>query len=217
MDRRQRRLKNASLVGGTLLAVLVLGLVIRLIHSFMANKPQQPQRTVENITLLRPPPPPPPPPQTPPPPPPKIEQQPLEQKQADPTPDKTPAPPQPQLGLDAAGSAGGDAFGLLARQGGADLVGTGGAVFAWYTDRLRTAISDRLTDDPRLHSKKFKVDVRVWITADGHIRQVRVTGSSGSEVLDAEISAALDSLGQLEQAPPIEMPQPVTLQIVGRS
>ena len=54
------------------------------------------------------------------------------------------APDQP-LGVDAEGSAGGDAFGLAARRGGADLIGgTGSAPYAWYTNRMRDEIKDRL-------------------------------------------------------------------------
>jgi periplasmic protein TonB len=215
MDRRQRWLKRAPVIGGVLLVVLLVSALAWFIHGFMAYKTQNPER-VQEVTLIRPPPPP-PPPETPPPPPPEKIQQPIEQKQPEPTPDKTPAPPQQQLGLDTTGTAGGDSFGLVARAGGSDLIGSGGAAFAWYTGKLKDAVSDRLTSDPKLHAQKFTVNVRLWIAADGHIKQVRLAGSSGNAAIDGEISAALRSMANLDEAPPIEMPQPITLQIVGRS
>lgn len=218
MDQRQRRpqwLRYLPVIVGATAVMVVIGVLVWLIRGFIASKPPQTQQVIQNITLVRPP----PPPETPPPPPPpKVEQQqPLEQKQAEPKPDNTPAPPQPQLGLDAAGTAGGDAFGLLARPGGTDLVGTGGAAFAYYTGKLRDAVSDLLASDGKLHSKKFTVDVRLWIAADGRIKQVRLVQGSGNQLIDQEIASALTSLGRLDEAPPIEMPQPITLQIVGHS
>jgi protein TonB len=212
--RRQRLVRRAPIAGGALFVALMVGALVWMIHSFMVNKQQQPQRNViQQITLVRPPP---PPPEPPPPTPEKVEQA-TEQKQPEPTPDNTPTPPQQQLGLDASGTAGSDSFGLVARPGGSDLVGTGGAAFAWYTGKLRDAVSDRLASDPKLHAKKFTVSVRIWIASDGQIKQVNLAGGSGSRDIDGEIAQVLDSLGRLDEAPPLEMPQPVTLQIVGRT
>lgn len=216
MDRRQQRARRMIVTASILLlAGLIFGLVW-LIRGFIGSNAQKPQR-VQEITLIRPPPPPPPPPEQPPPPPPEKVQQTIQQKEPEPTPDKEAPPPPAQLGLDAAGAAGGDSFGLVARQGGSDLIGSGGAAFAWYTGKIKDAVSDRLSADPKLRAKKFTVSVRVWIATDGQIKQIRLAGSSGNSAIDGEISAALGALGRLDQSPPLEMPQPVTLQIVGRS
>jgi len=214
MNRGNRWLKNAPVLGGAVLVMLLVFGLIWVIRGFMKSKVQRPERVVQTITVIRPPP---PPPETPPPPPPpeKIEQPLDQQKEPEPKPDNTPAPPQPQLGIDASGSAGGDAFGLLARPGGTDLVGSGGSVFAWYTGKIKDAVTQCLGDDTKLHAKKFTVNVRLWIGADGHIKQVRLVSGSGNHDLDGEISSALGALQSLDAAPPIEMPQPVTLQIVG--
>lgn len=214
MDRRQQRMRRVVWIGSTLFLLGLLAGLVWLIHGFMSTKAQQPVR-VQEITLVRPPPP--PPPQTPPPPPPPKVQQTIQQKEPEPTPDKQAPPPPQQLGLDATGAAGTDSFGLVARQGGSDLIGSGGAAFAWYTGKIKDAVSDRLTADPKLHAKKFTVSVRVWIATDGRIKQIRLAGSSGNSTIDGEISAALGTIGSLDTAPPLEMPQPVTLQIVGRS
>jgi protein TonB len=144
-----------------------------------------------------------------------VEQQ-IQQNQPEPTPDNTPAP-APNLGLDADGSAGGDAFGLAARRGGTDIAGSGGAVFAWYTSKLKDEVSDRLSSDTKLRGKKYSVGVRIWIESDGRIKDVRVVSGSGSHDLDGAIAADLTALGRLSQSPPLEMPQPVSLQIVSRS
>src|SRR5688500_11671398 len=105
----------------------------------MQKTPAGPKRQVAQVVQRarrQPPRPEPPPP--PPPPEEKIEE-PLEQETPEEAPpDESQAPEQ--LGLDAEGVAGGDSFGLAARKGGRDLVGTGGAAFAWYTSSLKDRI-----------------------------------------------------------------------------
>src|SRR5262245_46208573 len=106
----------------------------------MQDKKDEPKRQVAQVVkLIRPPPPPPEPP--PPPPPEEKIEEPLPQE----TPEDTPpddAPPAEQLGLDAAGVAGSDGFGLAARKGGRELGSGSGAIFGWYTGRLKDAIQD---------------------------------------------------------------------------
>src|SRR5271155_2850985 len=213
MVRRRRLRQLAPIIGGVVLVVLVATMLVWFIRSFMANKDQKPQRLVQNITVIRPPPP--PPPDVPPPPPEKIEQQ-IQQNQPEPTPDNAPAPSE-QLGLDAEGSAGGDAFGLAARKGGGDLIGSGGAAFAWYTGKLKDQVSQHLAGDARLRAKKFSVGVRVWIDPDGRIKEFKLSSGTGNRDLDGAIVAALSSLDRISEGPPLEMPQPVTLQIISRS
>jgi len=58
-----------------------------------------------------------------------------------------------------------------------------------------------------VHAKKFTVDVRLWI-ATGSVKQVRLANSSGSRDIDGGDPAALDSMGRLDEAPPIEIAQP---------
>lgn len=208
-----RKSKRVPMVGGVLL-VLLIGAAVWFIHKIVTNKDVRPPHVVENVTLIRPPP---PPEETPPPPPPpeKVEE-PLPQDEPPPAPDNAPAPSQ-QLGLDAEGTAGGDNFGLAARLGGSEITGTGGAVFAWYTGKLKSEVSDRLSSDNKLRGKKYTVAVRIWIEADGRIKDVRVVNGTGNHEIDSAIAADLVSLGRLSESPPLEMPQPVSLQIVSRS
>jgi len=214
MDRRRRWLKHAPALIGALVVVALIGVLVWFIHGFMANKAQKPERLIQNITVIRPPPPP-PEEKPPPPPPPEKAQQPIEQKEPEPTPDNAPAPPQ-QLGLDAAGGAGSDAFGLAARQGGADIAGSGGAIFAWYTNKLKDALTDCLSSDPKLRGKKYTGSLRVRLDGDGRIKDARLVGSTGSADVDGELAADAARC-RVAEAPPLEMPQPLTLQVVSRS
>ncbi len=211
--RRQRR--YASRLVGALFAVAAIFGFVWFVHTMLAAKSGKPERQIQTVQLIRPPPP--PPPDQPPPPPEKTEEQ-LPKDKPEPTPKDDQPPPAGPLGLDAQGSAGDDAFGLAARQGGADLVGGNGhAAFAWYTNRLKDAILEKLSADGRLGSKRFSLSVQVWIEADGRIKQVRLASTTGDGALDKAIEADLSSLARLSEAPPLEMPQPVSLKIVSRS
>jgi protein TonB len=213
MDRR-RALKYAPFAVGGLVLVLILVGVVLFIRAMLSGKEQKTQRVVQTITVIRPPPP--PPDQPPPPPPDKVEEQ-IPQNEPDPTPDNTPAPQQ-QLGIDAEGGAGGDAFGLAARKGGSDLVGTGGAVFAWYQKKIQTAISDRLSQDNCLHAKRFTLELRIQIQADGALRIEQVLQGTGDRQLDGCIAADLSGASvRVDEAPPIEFPRLASVKIVQRS
>jgi periplasmic protein TonB len=203
------------LLGGVFALVLIAGFVW-FVRTMMAAKSGKPDRQIQTVQIIRPPPPP-PPDQPPPPPPEKTEEQLPKDKPEEPPPDNSPPPAGP-LGLDAQGTAGEDAFGLAARAGGGDLVGGNGtAAFAWYTNRLRDAIRDKLAADGRIGSKRFSLSVLVWIEPDGRIRQVKPVSSTGDGALDKAIEADVNSIQKLSDSPPLEMPQPIRMQIVSRS
>jgi protein TonB len=208
VTRRYQRLIG----GGVVALILVVGFVW-FVRTMMASKTsKQSQRRVEIVQIIRPPPPPPPPEQ--PPPPEKLEQ-PLPKDEPEPAPKDESPPPLGPLGIDADASAGGDAFGLAARSGGSDLIGgTGNAAFAWYTNRLKEAVTERLSADSHIGTKRFSLSVRVWIEPDGRIKEVKLTSSTGNHDLDQRIEAALAQLTHLTEAPPLEMPQPISLKVV---
>ena len=210
-DPRNRRV--APLIGAALIGVLLIVGFVWFVQTMMASNTSKKERQIQTVQIIRPPPPPPDQP-PPPPPPPEKAPEPLPKDEPEPAPKDEPAPAQP-LGIDAAGSAGDDAFGLAARAGGSDLIGgTGNAVFAWYTNRLKDAVLERLTGDKRIGSKSYSVSVRVWIEADGRIKEVKLTTTTGNPDLDRRIETALISLSRLSDAPPLEMPQPINLKIV---
>jgi protein TonB len=200
--------------GGAVLFLLLLGAVF-LARTILSHKVAGPKPPVAQvIRIIRPPPPPPDQP-PPPPPPPKVEEQiPKE------TPDKTPDEPQPdvnqQLGLDAQGSAGGDDFGLAARHGGSDLIGSGSNPFGSYTSMVKEAILQILSDDQRVRKGSYSVVVRIWLARDGKVSRVALGQSSASRDQVTAIQQDLARVSRMAEAPPIEMPEPVTLRIVSK-
>jgi periplasmic protein TonB len=212
-DKRTQRRYLSRLGGGVFGLLLILGFVW-FVRTMMAGKTNKPPRQVQIVQLIRPPP---PPPDQPPPPPPEKTDEPLPKDVPEPTPNDEP-PPAESMGLDAQGSAGEDAFGFAARHGGSDLVGgNGSAAFAWYTNRIKDAVLDKLTGDPCVRSKKFSASARFWIAPDGRIKDVKLATSTGNHELDKCIEVALASMLRLSDAPPLEMPQPVTLKIMSHT
>lgn len=196
-------------------AVLLIAGLAWWVKGAVGGKAEKAKRSVQAVQVIRPPPPPPPPEEPPPPPPNQPEEQ-IPQNSPDPVPSDD-APPAEQLGLDADGSAGGDAFGLAARKGGRDLTGGGGAAFAWYTSLLKDQVLDKLSDLDSVRSRRFSIVVRVWVETDGAVRRATLVGSTGDGGVDKAIEAALERLGRLREGPPLEMPQPISLRIVSRN
>jgi periplasmic protein TonB len=210
----QRFRRLIPVLGGVLIVAVVVGALIWFIRG-MQEKPKSKRQVAQVIQLIRPPPPPPDQPPPPPPPPEEKIEEPLPQE----TPEDAPpddAPPAEQLGLDAEGVAGADGFGLAARKGGRDLLGTGGSAFAWYTSSLKDRILDELSDDERIRRGKYQVTVSVWLRNDGTVEQIKLRSTSGDLGLDRAIEARLQRMSRAPGAPPLEMPQPVTLRIVSK-
>jgi len=210
-DKRTVRRNVSRLAGGVFALFLILGFVW-FVQTMMAAKTSKPPRQVQVVQVIRPPPPPPPPDQ----PPPEKTDEPLPKDEPEPAPEQQPdqAPEQP-LGVDAEGSAGGDAFGLAARRGGSDLIGgTGTAPYAWYTNRMRDAIKDRLAAAPCTKSAKGSVSTRVVVAADGHVKQIKLTTSTGNVQVDECVDKVLASITTLGDAPPPGMPEQVNLRVV---
>lgn len=206
--------RMVPLLGGALIVGLVVFGLIWLIRD-MKKEPEQKRQVAQQIQLIRPPPPPPEQPPPPPPPPEEKIEEPLPQETPEDAPPEDAAQPE-QLGLDAEGVAGADGFGLAARRGGRDLVGTGGAAFAWYTSGLKERIFEMLTDDERIRRAKYQVTFSVWVRNDGSIEQIRFHSTSGDRALDQAIEQTLERVKRAPEAPPLEMPQPITFRIVSK-
>jgi periplasmic protein TonB len=206
--RRDKR-RLFSWLAGVMFAALMVGSFIWFVHVMMSAKGKKSQRVVQTIQVIRPPPP--PPPDQPPPPPPEKAAEPLPKDEPEPTPDQ---PADQPLGIDAEGSAGGDAFGLAARRGGADLLGSGNAPFAWYTNRMRDEIKDRLAAAACAKSEKGSLSTRIWVTTEGRVRQIKLLSTTGNSRIDACVEKTLESIGSLGSAPPPGMPEVVNLKVV---
>ena len=157
-----KKSNNRSIIV-TVLGVLVLGTVAVLFirHIVTGAVPQQ-KKVVQEVHLIRPPPPPPDEPPPPPPPPEeKVNVPDPQEKPEEPTPSNDP-PPSQNLGLDAEGGAGGDAFGLVGNKGGRDLVGSGpgGSVFQWYAGLLKNEILEQLSSNRKVRNGNFKTDFK---------------------------------------------------------
>jgi periplasmic protein TonB len=205
--------RHVPIIAGTVIVLLVASLLIWFVRGMLNSKPSGPTRAVEQkITMIRPT----PPPEAPPPPLPPEEkiEEPLEQQQPEQAPDTADAAPAEQLGLDADGAAGADGFGLAARKGGRDLVGSGTAPFKWYTNLIASRLQECLSDDERIRKGSYKANIKVRVAADGRLEIVDLVGSSGS----AEKDAAIRSLKKCNtgESRPLEMPQLATVQIVSR-
>jgi protein TonB len=212
-DKRTVR-RNVSRLAGAVFAILAIVGFIWFVRTMMGAQTGKKTRTVEVVQIIRPPPP--PPEQPPPPPPPEKAPEPLPKDVPEPQPEQQPdqAPQQP-LGIDAEGSAGGDAFGLAARAGGSDLIGGNGtAPYAWYTNRMRDVIKDKLAESPCAKSAKGSLSTRVVVGADGHVKQIKMTSTSGNAQLDQCVDKVLASITSLGDAPPPGMPEQVNLRLV---
>jgi protein TonB len=214
VEEKPRKHVWAIVIGGFAITTLGVG-AIALVRSYLQGTPAAPKQVIQEVHLIRPPP---PPPDLPPPPPPPPEEKvniPDPQDKPDPKQSDEP-PPSEQLGLDAEGSAGGDAFGLAAHKGGRDLLAEGGSAYAWYAGLLKNEILDQLNNEKRAHSGEYTVIVRVWVRADGTVDHVRIAQSSGNRDRDQAIETALSRISRLSQAPPADMPEPISLRIVSR-
>lgn len=209
---KKRRYLTLVLLG---LSVTLIGAgTFALMRNFLSSPPGTPQKLIQEIHLIRPPP---PPPDLPPPPPPPEEQ--VDVHEPVPKPDQTPSnepPPGEQLGLDAEGTAGGDAFGLVGNKGGRELIGQGGSAYVWYAGLVKNQILEQLNTEKQAHRGEYSLMVRVWVRSDGSIDRVRVIEGSGNRERDQAIEAALTRMGRLSQAPPADMPEPISLRIVSR-
>lgn len=213
MSARRQRFRHAPLLALITVVLIAGGGLFLLVRSFLHSTPAPTKPVVQEIRLIRPPP---PPPETPPPPP---EEKEVEVKTPDPPPDPTPSnePPPQQLGLDAEGGAGSDAFGLLGNKGGRDLLATGGSAYVFYAGLVKNEILEELQQERALRSGAFSADVRVWVRGDGTIERAHLAHSTGDHERDQAIERVLSHLGRLSQAPPPEMPQPMSFRIVNRA
>ena len=216
---RRHYLRYIPVLAGLFIVVAVMSVVVYLVMGFMHSKPATTKQFVQQITLLQPPPPPPPPVQKPPPP--EVKQE-VNVPKPDDTPKDTPDPADnlppidDNLGLDAAGGAGTDGFGLVGKKGGADLIGSGGGRFRWYINVIQSDISSALSDVEDIRKDRYTAVVRLWIGKGGEVNRVELVQSTGKHALDKKLQVALSDVRHISEAPPEELPQPIELRIHSR-
>ncbi len=212
-DQSALRRLAARILGGLAIALLIVGF-IWFVDKMMSMKSSKAERQVQNIQIIRPPPPPPPPPDQPPPPPPEKVEQPLPQDKPAPTPDEPDQQPPDTLANDGPATAGGDAFGMHQGAGGPLIGGTGTAPFAWYTTRMRDAIRERLSASPCIKAAKGSISTRIVVAADGHVKQINLTTSTGNPRVDECVEKALAGYTSVGTEPPRDMPEAVEMRVV---
>jgi len=214
IDKRAQR-RFASRIAGAVFGLLLVVGFVWFVRTMMAGKISKPNRQVQVVQIIRPPP---PPPDQPPPPPPEKTEVPLPKDKPEPTPDEQQPPPEQPLGIDAQGTAGSDAFGLAARSGGSDLIGgTGTAPFAWYTNRIRDVVQERLAAAPCTHAAKGSLSIHVFVEADGRVKQIKLATTTGDQKLDRCVDAALTSITRMNDPAPPGLPEQITMQIAFRT
>jgi periplasmic protein TonB len=123
-----------------------------------------------------------------------------------------------RLGLDAAAGAGADDFGLAAKRGGRDITSIGGEggpnplELRDFVAGVRAQIERNLSARGDLRHRSFVAVIRVWVSDDGLVTQCDISRSSGDARIDAELEAALATVGRVPR-PPDGTPQPVWLRV----
>ncbi len=200
-----------------LLIVALSGGLIWFINVMLATPIEPPKKTVQEIKIIRPPPPPPEVEEEPPPPP---EEEDVEIPEDEPDiPDiSEDLPSSEQLGLDAEGGAGGDAFGLVGKKGGRGLIGSGvGDRNIWYAGNvIKPAVLDKLIEAAGVLALKYRIRLNLWVSESGEVTRFKLLETTGDPDIDRTINTALASLNRLKTLPPPNMPQPVRLEIVAR-
>jgi periplasmic protein TonB len=206
-----------KIIGGLILVVAIIYLV-RVISGFITENPVKHEKKIQPITLLKPPPPPPPPPPPKEEPPPEPE---VQEKIEEPEPEPEPLPDVPDqqpagdTGLDAEGTAGSDAFGLVGRKGGKGLLG-GGSPYAWYAGTIKDSLIDILSEHDELRRKSYSAVVKIWLNPDGSVTRYELARGSNDPEIDKLLNKLLAKFRKAKEAPPAGMEQPVKLKISSR-
>jgi protein TonB len=204
-----------------LLALVVLAGLGYGFKNLMSGGGNHPKKKMTTIALkdLPPPPPPPPPKEQP-------KEQPKEppkEMKVEPQPKPAETPPAEVLKMEGAAGDGPSPFAAGAVNGdykGGDISTIGGGPnkhqFDWYTGQLKDKIEDAISKDKALATGSYKVIVKVWVAANGHIQKYELVSSTGDADKDALVRKALDGMSGLSE-PPGDMPQPVKLKVSARS
>jgi periplasmic protein TonB len=206
--------------GGIALVFLCVGIVIAKL--LITDDGEKRQRQIQMVTLMKPPPPPKIREEIPPPELKKEEVVELEEAPPDEMDDSSEndAPPGEDLGLDADGVAGSDAFGLKAKRGGRALIGSGsgsGNQYGWYTRMVCHEIEKRVNKILRgnggVPDGDHKTVVKVELDDTGNIVSFSIVDSSGHDGVDHAVKEALE-MASLSEPPPYGMPKRMQFRIM---
>lgn len=128
-----------------------------------------------------------------------------------------------QLGLDADGTAGSDAFGLVGNKGGSALIGGSGGggnslfqKFGWYNqmiqDELHRRVRKRLDENGGIPKARLQTVVQITLDSRGRIKEYQILTPSGDKKMDSAVEEAL-KVTTLSQPPPEGMPKGMKIRI----
>ena len=206
-----------KIIGGLIFVVAIV-YVVKIIGRFIDEQPVKHEKKIQPITILKPPPPPPPPPKVEKPPEPEVQEkiEELEQAKPEPLPDVPDQKPDADTGLDAEGTAGSDAFGLVGRKGGRGLLGGGGSPYAWYAGSIKDSLVDILSGHDELRKKSYSAVVKIWLNPDGTVTRYELARGSNDPEIDKLLNKLLAKFRKANEEPPAGMEQPIKLKISSR-
>ncbi len=210
---------------GACVAVLFIAGAVFAVKFLLQDDAKRRKRRIQMVTVVKPPPPP------------KIKEKPpepevkkeeiIEQEPEETPPDQAEdqsdePPPGEDLGLDAEGTAGSDAFGLKANRGGRALIGGSASDasimrrYAWYTriiqDELRKRMNRLMEQNGGIPDGNLKALVQIELDELGKIVDFNLARSSGDPKLDDAVLKALN-LAEISEPPPRGMPRVIKLKI----
>lgn len=185
---------------------------------------QKKQRTVLLMPDTPPPPPPPPPPEKEKPPEPEKQDKP--QPQPDVPKPETPPEPQALKSDEAAGDGPGNGLtsGAVTEDYKSQQIGgsAGGSginrlAFEAYGKSASRTFNEYFARDRNVRQRgDYKVEINVWIDADGRLQRSELAGSTGDPETDEAVRTALARFPGLRTPPPQNLPQPIRLLITNR-
>lgn len=206
------------IVLGLVLAIPLLGLALSALFSQREAPAHKPVVRISIITPTPPPPPPPKPQEEPPKPKEEVKLDVPKPTAEEPKPLPQEPPPGP-LGVDAQGSGPGDSFGLAGRPGGRDIIGSvggGGIGLSLFGSNAARQIAQDLARDPRLKQAVYKVEIRIWLSKDGHLQREEIVRGTGDRDLDALIRNGLKEISVLHISVPDNLPQPLLIRVTSK-
>lgn len=229
MNPHKNKKKGRLIVGAMaffVFALLATGVGFAVKYLLEDDGPRR-KRRIQMVTVVKPPPPP------------KIKEKPPEPEvkekeeiiepepediQPEPVEDQVDDAPPPgeDLGIDADGSAGGDAFGLVGKKGGRALIGGGASQaslirrYAWYTriiqEELRKRMNRLMEENGGIPEGNLKALVQIKLDDTGRIVDFSMAQPSGNTKMDEALSSAL-KLAIISEPPPKGMPRTIKLKI----
>lgn len=218
-DKEKKPINKWTLLMGIGVGLVFLVLCAFIISLMLSEDVEKRQRQIQKVTIVKPPPPPPKVEE----PEPEVEKEEIKEPEPEPEPEMPEESEEPpsneQLGLDAEGAAGSDAFGLAAKKGGRAITlggGGGGSQYLWYTrllvDQLQKSVNDILKERGGMPDEKLQTIVRVYLDDSGGIREYKIVGSSGNSIMDEAVRDAISG-ARLRQSPPEGMPRAMQFKI----